>query len=70
MKQTKADKIIEYLKQAHGAVEVASPSKKYRKFTTSQSTYWVGRNGALRAGDTVSDSVSLTEFLKEKGERP
>jgi hypothetical protein len=61
-----SDKIIEYLKETHGAVEVTSPSRKYRKFTTNKSTYWVGRNGALRAGDTVSDSVRLTEFLKDK----
>ena len=59
---TIAEKLIEILKDL-GSVELTSPSCKYRKFSnpTPQPEarfYWIGKNGALRFGRTVSDSTS------------
>ena len=64
MKKTKANKVIEML-LAKGCKEVKGRSK-YRTFERPDGTdfYFVGRNGALRAGKSASKSVSLTRFLK------
>lgn len=58
----KSDKVIALITK-RGAREVKSTSSKYRKFTVPNrpdTFYWVGKNGALRVGKTVSDSLSLT----------
>lgn len=45
---------------ASGCKEIAGNSKKYRTFKRSNGEfYFVGKNGALRTGKTVSDSISL-----------
>ena len=63
----KRDKIIEYLIKK-GCKEVESKSGKYKKFSrpAREDFYFVGRNGALRAGKNVSKSISLTSFVNEK----
>ena len=60
-KPTKAEKVIAYLKSC-GCSEVTSKSRKYRTFTRPgrEGFYYVGKCGALRAGKTVSDSISLS----------
>jgi len=65
MKRIKEDKIVEIL-LAKGCKEIKSKSKKYRKFERPGTTdfYFIGHNGALRAGKNISDSVSLTRFIK------
>jgi hypothetical protein len=68
-KQTIAERVIQYLTTARKAKEVGSKSTKYRCFKTpgaAGSTYWVSRNGAIRAGTTVSESVSLTDMIHRK----
>ena len=60
----KADIIIEHLK-SKGSKELPSTSRKYRKFThptRENAFYWVGKSGALRAGRTAGDSISLTHY--------
>lgn len=56
----KVDKIITAI-TALGSVEVKSKSAKYRTFTRPDTSdlYFVGKNGALRTGKNVSDSISL-----------
>jgi len=63
----KQDKVIEFLKQK-GCKEVESKSRKYRKFSrsTDEKFYFVGRNGALRAGKNISKSISLTNSVNKK----
>jgi len=62
-KPTKAEKFIAAM-QANGWREVASPSRKYRKLEKrSHTPCWVGRAGAVRVGDTVSDSHSMTHLV-------
>ena len=59
---TIAEKLIEILKD-NGSQELDSPSSKYRKFSNpvpqpGARFYWIGKNGALRFGRTVSESTS------------
>lgn len=58
MRQTKAAGLADKL-AAIGYHEVKSTSRKYRKFCRGAHTIWLGKCGALRAGRTVSDSISL-----------
>ena len=65
---TKREKVIARLVAA-GCKEVPSKSRKYQTFTRNTNTdacpFWfVGKNGALRTGKTVSGSVSVTHLLK------
>ena len=62
---TKTDRIIRYLR-ASGFVEEMSTSKKYRKFTFNNRTYWVGKAGAVRTGRTCFESVSITDAIESR----
>ena len=65
---TKRERVIRFFTEGLKFRESQSASRKYRKFTKSGTapdgepwtTYFIGRNGAVRAGKKVSDSVSLT----------
>jgi len=59
--KTLTDRVIRHLTEGLKKTELPS-KKRYRKFTGSgpDSFYWVGNNGAMRAGKNVSESVSLT----------
>ena len=60
--KTLTDRVIRHLTE--GLKKTELPSKnRYRKFTGSgpDSFYWVGKNGAVRAGKNASGSVSLTD---------
>ena len=69
MMKTKNEKIVEWL-ISKGCKEIKSKSK-YRQFTRPQDIeyYFVGRNGALRAGKTASDSVSISHLVKLEGKQ-
>jgi len=63
--KTLQDRVIRFLEEALGAKE--HPSKtKYRKFSHSTEKFgiftFVGPNGAVRVGMTVSASYSKTDF--------
>lgn len=61
--------LVEYLTQICGAREVKSRSRKYRQFKSRKHPgkfYFLGRNGAVRLGKSVSSSVSLTAFVNIK----
>jgi len=64
MPKLKSEKIIKYLIEK-GCVEVKSRSK-YRQFKRPgrDDFYFVGKNGALRAGKNASNSVSLSHLVK------
>ena len=77
---TLREKLVKYL-IIKGYEQEQSPSKKFLKFIklsaerTIVSTLWVGKNGALRSGLTVSKSISLNpnwkilnDFLSKKGD--
>jgi len=61
-KPTKQEQVIAAL-VARGCREVASGSKRYRKFTNPDGRLplYVGQQGAVRVGRTVSDSVNVTD---------
>lgn len=47
-----------------GYREVSSVSRKYRKFVAAgRSTAWLGKSGAVRMGETVSASVSMSDAV-------
>lgn len=62
MKKTKAERVIAHL-LATGASELPSRSRKYRTFSHPKPgrLYFVGKCGALRAGASLTDSVSLSD---------
>lgn len=62
--KTLTDRVIRFLIEGLNMEE--SPSKnKYRKFTgnVTKSSYWIGKNGAVKAGKSASDSISLTGII-------
>lgn len=66
-KQTISERVIKFLTEYYHAKEVNSKSTKYRCFKTPKEAthfYWVGRHGAVRAGQTISNSVSLTDVIR------
>jgi hypothetical protein len=58
------DMVIEAILK-RGAIEVPSKTRKYRTFTrpAADGFYFVGKAGALRAGKSASNSVSLERGL-------
>lgn len=63
-KQSKQQQICAYL-AAKGCKEVQGKSAKYRTFKRANGEfYFVGKNGSLRTGPTVSESISLSGMVK------
>lgn len=60
--KTLTDRVIRFLTEGMKKKELPSKNR-YRKFTGSGpgSFYWIGKNGAMRAGPNASNSVSLTD---------
>lgn len=58
---------------AIGAVEILpSPTRKYRAFRDplrNDASFFVGRSGALRYGERVTGSISLTDTRRHKALR-
>ena len=60
---TIADRVARYLTNEFGMVE-RNPKRRHRWFTGDRGrNYFVGRNGAVRSGTTLSGSVSLTPII-------
>jgi len=61
MKQTRAEKLVEYLTQVRGYKEVPCRSRKYREFVHPEmrNHRFIGKAGACRIGQTASKSSSL-----------
>jgi len=60
------DKIIEFLKERFSMKEVPSKSRKYRLLVgPKKDLYWIGRRGAVRVGRTLSDSQSITDYIRK-----
>jgi len=66
--KTLTDRVIRFLIEGQGREEFPSKNK-YRKFTglglDSNSFYWVGKAGAVRAGKSGSNSRSLTSKVRK-----
>ena len=58
--KTLADRVVRFLVEGLRMQEAPSRSK-YRQFTKNGGNYFVGKAGAVRAGRSASDSVSLTD---------
>ncbi len=67
----KSEQVITHIERI-GSTELPSTSIKFRKFTHPADTwfYFVGKNGSLRAGQSLADSMSLTasvtRLIKER----
>jgi hypothetical protein len=59
-KPTKQQRIIIAL-QVEGYSITPSGSTKYVKLQRKGDTLWVGKAGAVRAGRTIADSISITD---------
>lgn len=59
--KTLTDRVVRYLVKSLGMVERGKHGK-YRWFTKGRN-YFVGSNGAVRTGVTISDSVSITASI-------
>jgi len=60
------DRVARYLIEAKGFQEIPSTSRKYRKFMDPLNKghfHFLGRNGAVRIGRTISGSRSLTAVV-------
>jgi len=68
--KTLQDRVVHFLTEALHYHEVPSNSRKYRKFEKGgkSSYFFVGRNGAVRAGKSISNSISLTSFAHRQME--
>jgi len=56
------DRLARYLIEGKGFQEVPSSSRKYRKFMNplrKEQFHFVGKNGAVRVGRTITDSISM-----------
>ena len=60
--KTLTDRVVRYLVEGWKAQEMPSKSR-YRKFIKDDRCYFVGSNGAVRAGNTASSSVSITDIV-------
>ena len=61
--KTLTDRVVRYLIEGLKMTERGQRGK-YRFFTaTGGQNYFVGKNGAIRAGATISGSVSLTDMV-------
>ena len=60
-----SDRIIRFLTEGLHCNEIPSKSK-YRQFKKNNTNgfYFVGKNGALRAGKNISNSISLTDHIE------
>lgn len=67
-KQTKQERIADFLVKVMKAEEVKSTSSKYRKFfrRDKAKSYWLGKAGAVRWGRTVSSAISVTDIIEIK----
>ena len=66
MRQTLQERIARFLIQHKNLTELKSPSSKFRRFSHSEEVryYWIDKNGSVRAGSSLSSSVSLTTLIQ------
>ena len=58
--KTLTDRVVRFLVEGLAFQEIDSRSR-YRQFVKDGRLYFVGKSGAVRAGKSASDSVSLTD---------
>jgi hypothetical protein len=60
--KTLTDRVVRFLIEGLHFEEVPSKSR-YRKFVKADRVYLVGKNGSVRDGRTVADSVSISTYI-------
>jgi len=65
------DKVIKYLLEKRGCVELVGRSRKYRVFENESSVldgmkYFVGKNGSCRKGRSASNSQSISSLIHKR----
>ena len=68
--RTLVDRITRFLVAGLGTIEVQpEPEGKYRRFRSPVAEtpyyYYVGKAGAVKAGETASKSTSITKFIRK-----
>ena len=63
--KTLTDRVVRYLVEGWKVQEMPSKSK-YRRFIKDDRQYFMGKAGAVRAGNTASGSVSITDIIHAK----
>ena len=59
--KTLTDRVVRFLTEGLKMPEQSyNRSGKYRQFLGLKSNYWVGKSGAVRAGTSPSNSISMT----------
>ena len=61
--KTLTDRVVRYLVEGVKCQEVPCRSR-YRQFERGERTYFVGSNGAVRAGKNASNSISITDHAR------
>jgi len=54
------DRVIRFLTEGLHCIETPCRSGKYRQFNKGDRHYFAGKAGAVRAGNSASNSVSIT----------
>ena len=60
------NKFIKVLTEQMEYKEVPSNSKKYRKMEKDGHVLWIGKKGAIRSGNTISESRPIPQFVYNK----
>ena len=65
--KTLTDRVIRFLSDGLKMPGVGCNSRKYRKFVGAHVniTLWVGKNGSVRAGKTITDSISMSQPIHD-----
>lgn len=67
LKKTTKELIVRYFELKGFIKDKTARSSKYDTYTKGDKKYYIGKNGAVKTGRTVSDSLSVTaRFPKDK----
>lgn len=61
--KTLQELVIIYIEFKGYRKTIHQPSKNYIKFAKKDNIYWIGARGAVRSGQTVSTSESLSHYF-------
>jgi len=62
--KTIQDKMSRFLEMNYSAIEEQRTSVKYKKYLVGDNILYVGKNGAVRVGKSISSSLSITGKMK------
>ena len=67
--KTIQDRVSQYLETRYSAVETDSPSRKYKRYLVGDKILFVGKNGGVRMGKSISVSFSITSKIRNEMEQ-